>query len=443
MKKRTSNWLFVAGLGTAAAGLATYLRVVRPWHLRWGTTDEEARRALPGDEFVPQPKLNATHAVTIHASRDQVWPWLVQIGQGRGGFYSYDWLEDAMGLGIHSADRVHPEFQQLKVGDSVPLAPNGFGVPVAILEPGRALVLHGDTRTDPSAIPGMRPGDYFHVSWGWFLEAPDDTTTRLIERWRADWNPGLQSELFMRAFLEPGAFVMERKMLLGVKERVEAASEGSTNERLEAPETRGVVIHWTPRHEILQSLVGLGVDGANSRMVVKMAHIRPGDKVLDVGCGTGDLTLTAQKYVGESGAACGIDAAPEGIEIARQKAKESGARTDFEVGLIEKIPYPAETFDVVISRLVIHHLPEDLKRQGFAEIFRVLKPGGLFLIADFNPPSNPVMRHIASAMVGSHMMQTHVWNLPALLTEAGFVEVASGPTRSAFLAFVRGKKPGL
>ena len=208
------------------------------------------------------------------------------------------------------------------------------------------------------------------------------------------------------------------------------------------PETSGATIHWTSQYDIFASLMGLGVNGSNSRVIVEMAKIKPGDKVLDVGCGTGDLTLTAKKYAGASGSAYGIDASPEGIDLARKKAKRSGFETVFEVGLIEKIAYPDATFDIVISRLVIHHLPDDLKCQGFKEIFRVLKPGGLFLLADFKPPTNPVLAHVASALVGHRMMmQSNVWGIPPMLTETGFVDVASGPTRSAFLAFVSGKKP--
>lgn len=209
-------------LGATAAAVA-YALLVRPWMQQWGATSEEVSRALPGDALVRNAKLNATHAVTIHAPVTQVWQWLVQIGQGRGGFYSYDLIENLMGLDIHSADRIVPELQYLRAGDKIPLAPNGFGVPVAILEPGRALVLHGDTRLDPAAIPTMKPGDYFAVTWGWFLEEIDAHTMRLIERWRADWKPSLQQTIFMRAFLEPGAFLMERKMLLGIKERAESA----------------------------------------------------------------------------------------------------------------------------------------------------------------------------------------------------------------------------
>jgi demethylmenaquinone methyltransferase/2-methoxy-6-polyprenyl-1,4-benzoquinol methylase/phosphoethanolamine N-methyltransferase len=176
-------------------------------------------------------------------------------------------------------------------------------------------------------------------------------------------------------------------------------------------------------------------------MIVEMAKIKPGDKVLDVGCGTGNLTLTAERYVGVSGSVYGIDASSEMIDVALNKAKRSGSEAVFEVGLIEKIPYSDANFDVVISRLMIHHLPNDLKRQGFAEVFRVLKPGRLFFLADFIPPTNPILACVASAVVGHRMMKNDVWDIPPMLTDTGFMDVAYGSTRSSFLAFVSGKKP--
>ncbi len=208
------------------------------------------------------------------------------------------------------------------------------------------------------------------------------------------------------------------------------------------PETTGATLHKASQYDIHTSLMGLGVNGSNSRMVVELAKVKPGDKILDVGCGTGNLTLTAKKYAGPSGSVYGIDASPEMIEEARKKAKRSGLPATFEIGLIEKLPYPDATLDIVINRLVVHHLPDDLKRRGFAEIFRVLKPGGRLFLVDFNPPANPLLKHVVSALVGHRMMQaSNVQNIPPLLTEAGFAEVASGPTRSPFLAFVSGRKP--
>ena len=109
----------IAGAALAAAGagtLAAYALAVRPWHVRWGATDEEVNERLPGDELVRHPNVEATHAVTIKAPAEEVWPWLVQIGQDKGGFYSYSWLENLAGCRLRNADRIVPEFQRLKVG---------------------------------------------------------------------------------------------------------------------------------------------------------------------------------------------------------------------------------------------------------------------------------------------------------------------------------------
>jgi DNA-binding NarL/FixJ family response regulator len=119
-----------------------YFLAVRPWHRRWGATDDELLMALPGDELVPEPGYQHTRAVTIQAPAGAVWPWLAQIGQGRGGFYSYDWLENLAGCDIHSADRVHPEWQDVKPGDALAIM-RGWGTKLAAVEPGRALVIQG------------------------------------------------------------------------------------------------------------------------------------------------------------------------------------------------------------------------------------------------------------------------------------------------------------
>lgn len=208
------------------------------------------------------------------------------------------------------------------------------------------------------------------------------------------------------------------------------------------PETTGATLHQASGYDFHSNLMGLGVNQSNSRMVVEMAKIKPGDTVLDVGCGSGSLTLTAKKYAGSSGFVRGIDAAPEMIEVAKKKANQLRMDVAFDIGLIEKLAFPDATFDVVISRLVVHHLPDDLKRRGFAEIFRVLKPYGRLFIADFKPPTNPLLAHVTAAVVGSQMMAASRLDvIPPLLMDTGFVEVTSGPTRSEFLAFVSGRKP--
>jgi hypothetical protein len=99
-----------------------YLLIVRPWHMNWGATDEEVRKRLPGDELVPHPTFESTRAITVHAPAKEVWRWLAQLGQDRGGFYSYDRLENLAGANIYNAARIVPEMQHLKVGDFVPMA---------------------------------------------------------------------------------------------------------------------------------------------------------------------------------------------------------------------------------------------------------------------------------------------------------------------------------
>jgi hypothetical protein len=206
-----------------AVAFAAYWHWLRPRHLRWGATEAEVRRALPGDELLPNPKFSATHAITIHAPVLEVWPWLAQIGQGRGGFYSYTWIEKLLGCNIHNADRVHPEWQNLKAGDAILLHPKIPPIPAVIVEPGRVIVLHGDTRQGPRSDL-VKPGDYLATTWSFYLEPVDEHTTRLIERFRSDYNPTPMNTFFNRGILEPGSFIMERKMLLGIKERAEGAT---------------------------------------------------------------------------------------------------------------------------------------------------------------------------------------------------------------------------
>ncbi len=198
-----------AALAAAGAGaLATYVLAVRPWHLRWGATDEEVNERLPGDELVPHPNVAATHAITIDAPVEEVWPWLVQIGQDKGGFYSYSWLENIVGCRLRNADHIMPEFQQLQVGDAVRLHPDVPPLPVLICEPPRTLVLGNNVE---------RPG-----VWGFHLKPLDEGMTRLVIRGTGDWESGVFSWLLARSVFEPAHFIMERKMMLGIKSRAES-----------------------------------------------------------------------------------------------------------------------------------------------------------------------------------------------------------------------------
>src|ERR1700730_3364960 len=140
------------GLSSLVCAVAGYVVVGRARQLRWGATDQECEALLPGDDLIANADLTATRAITIRAAADQVWPWIAQLGQGRGGFYSYDLLENLAGCEIHSADRIAPEWQDVAVGNEVRLAPD---VPliVAASEPGRALVLRGGIPMGKSAAP--------------------------------------------------------------------------------------------------------------------------------------------------------------------------------------------------------------------------------------------------------------------------------------------------
>ncbi|HET8879613.1 MAG TPA: SRPBCC family protein [Arthrobacter sp.] len=204
----------------AAAAAAGYVLGIRPRLLSWGATPQEAAGPLPGDELVPGPRLQSTRAVTIAAPPAVVWPWLLQLGSGRGGMYSYDFLENAVGLKMHSADRILPEYQQLAVGGTIPLAP-GFGIPVRRLEDGAVLALGGtmDPRTGQPA-PEDAAGPRLAIGWTLVLQPLGARSTRLISRTRYNYSP-LVLGVPLRVVLEPVQFLMERRMLLGIRARVE------------------------------------------------------------------------------------------------------------------------------------------------------------------------------------------------------------------------------
>jgi hypothetical protein len=204
-----------AVIGTAVAG---YILLVRRWQLRWGATDEECDAILAGNDLIPNPDLTATRAITVHAPAEQVWPWVAQLGQGRGGFYSYDALENLVGCHIHSADRIVPEWQDVKVGDQVKLHPE-VGLEVAVVEPGRALVLRGGVPM--GAVPP--PYDF---TWAFVLREQPDGTTRLLVRERyAYTQPGVG---FLVEPVAVVAFVMSQRMLRGIRDRAERGGRPTT-----------------------------------------------------------------------------------------------------------------------------------------------------------------------------------------------------------------------
>jgi hypothetical protein len=178
---------------------------------RWGATDEESDGPLPGDDLIANPYVIATRAITVRVSADRVWPWIAQLGQGRGGFYSYDVLENLAGCDIHSADWVVAEWQDVKVGDEVRLAPE-VGLGVSVVEQGRALVLRG-------GVPvGAAPPPY-DFTWAFALREQPGGTTRLLVRERYAY-----SRWWAPLLVEPVAavsFLMTARMLRGIRDRAE------------------------------------------------------------------------------------------------------------------------------------------------------------------------------------------------------------------------------
>lgn len=207
------RWALTAA--TTLTGLAAaHALLVRPWYLRWGATDREWSMSLPGDDLAPEADLVATRAITVEASAAQVWPWIVQLGQGRGGFYTYDALENLVGCDMHSADRIVPEWQTLDIGDQVKLHPE-VPLEVAFLEPGEALVLRGGVPLGESAPP-------YDFTWAFVLGEQPDGTTRLLVRERYAYTKGWAPLLVEP--VEAVSFLMSRKMLRGIRDRAEEAA---------------------------------------------------------------------------------------------------------------------------------------------------------------------------------------------------------------------------
>ena len=208
---------------------AAYSFVLLPRLRRWGATGAELSRALPGDELVAAPLYTTTHAITVRATAEEVWPWLVQIGQNRGGFYTYDALENLAGLKVRSADRVHPEWQDLRPGeDYLTLDPDEtMKMTVAVLEPPRAFVVRSGAPGEPPQSAGSLFRGEMAWSWGFYLEPAGPAESRLIIRSRASWRRTWPAA-FAQAFgLEPAHFIMEEGMLRGIRDRAERAAAGA------------------------------------------------------------------------------------------------------------------------------------------------------------------------------------------------------------------------
>lgn len=208
---RHMPWAKPAALSLAVS-LVGVAALLRTRYLRWGATEEDLNRALPGDELLSGVHHSATRAITIASAAEQVWPWIAQLGQGRGGFYSYDWLENLVAhIDIHNADHIVPEWQDVVVGSQVRLAPE-LPLQVAVVEVGRSLVLRGSVPVGQGESP-------YEFTWAFVLLPQSDGTTRLVVRERYAY-----TRRWAGFIVQPAQLVscfMTPEMLRGIKVRAE------------------------------------------------------------------------------------------------------------------------------------------------------------------------------------------------------------------------------
>jgi ubiquinone/menaquinone biosynthesis C-methylase UbiE len=205
-------------------------------------------------------------------------------------------------------------------------------------------------------------------------------------------------------------------------------------------QTTGRLIRWASYYDALVNGFTLGQVRRLRELTVQLAQIKPGDSVLDVGCGTGSVTIPAKIRAGKHGQVAGIDPAPEMIAVSRRKAIHNGLEIDFRVGVVEALPFSDASFDVVTSSLMIHHLPVDLQVRGLAEIYRVLKPGGSILIADFMRPDVSLLNRFFTALSMHHGLKFGIEDLPVLLEIARFSQITILEEKFLLIGFVRAIK---
>jgi hypothetical protein len=208
MQKRVTKKMVVWSPIVFGIAIVFLIVVYRPWAINWGATDAEINRSMPGDNIVQNPTFNATRGVTIRAQPEEIWPWIVQIGYKKAGFYCYDWFDND---GVPSAERLVPEYQNLKVGDLIPLSAVMY-VKVTELNPNQSMLW----------VFQEGSGPWMNSTWAWELYQRDPQHTRLLTRLRVHTD-----SIISRVMLDFFEIVMMRKSMLGIKQRAERMATAS------------------------------------------------------------------------------------------------------------------------------------------------------------------------------------------------------------------------
>jgi ubiquinone/menaquinone biosynthesis C-methylase UbiE len=199
---------------------------------------------------------------------------------------------------------------------------------------------------------------------------------------------------------------------------------------------------WANWYDIFTTLFTLGQERKGRQAILDVAKAKSGERILEVGCGTGSLSLLAKDRAGAQSQVCGIDVAPDMVESAKRKAIKAGLDVQFQLGRIEDIPFADNHFDLVLSSFMLHHVPgDDAKKQGMKEIFRVLKSGGRYLIVDIAPAKSPFLYGIINGVFGQKSFEYNLQDYIPMLEQAGFVDVGILPTKSKFFDYLFGRRP--
>lgn len=223
-KPRFTFIQIMEGIEGIAIIIACYLTFfLKPIRDKWGLKKEDMQRTFPGDELIEQPNAHYTHAIEINAPSQDVWCWIAQMGQGRGGFYSYEALENLAGLNIYNSNEILAEFQEPKIGDLISFSPTD-AYPLVVCFPGKAMAIGLGFDMDkniPLGPESSLPNNYFKLTWLWFVEPIDECRSRFFSRNRIVYTPSFKNKLMFGLFMEPIVFAMDRKMCLGIKKRAE------------------------------------------------------------------------------------------------------------------------------------------------------------------------------------------------------------------------------